>query len=200
MTVNLAAGLTVYLIWRVLLSAPTRDLLPDAWRCRVRPVIRPQPGLRALAAVSLAVMLGTATHVFWDAFTHRDRWGVDALPRIFYAPITLPGDRAVPLYKLLQHGSSVIGLPLLAAWAALSLWRRPPVDPHSAPTAPIALRRTTVICLALLPVVASASALMNHDANLAWRLHHAATRSGATIATTLLMYAMAWHLLLRERV
>ena len=47
----------------------------------------------------------------WDLFTHEGRWGVQAVPALdeLWGPLTG--------FKWLQHGSSVIGLAILAVWA-----------------------------------------------------------------------------------
>ncbi len=52
--------------------------------------------------------LGALTHLAWDAFTHRDDPGVRLLPAL--AAVVPPG---IPVYRVLQYGSSVLGLLVL---------------------------------------------------------------------------------------
>lgn len=55
-----------------------------------------------------SALLGMLTHVVWDAFTHRTGFMVEQL-LMLNETYGLP----IPLYKLLQHGSTVIGLTLI---------------------------------------------------------------------------------------
>ncbi len=56
------------------------------------------------------IALGATTHVVWDAFTHKGRWGVDLFPAL--RNVVLDSEqRPVRWYALIQHGSSIILLP-----------------------------------------------------------------------------------------
>jgi hypothetical protein len=55
-----------------------------------------------------AAALGAATHVAWDSFTHPGRAGVRAVP-VLARPVA-----GVPLCTVLQYGTSVLGLAVLA--------------------------------------------------------------------------------------
>lgn len=194
-TVNLAVGLLIYMLWRRLLHAPMKDLLPGSLRFRVAPPTPARGTPRAGAAVVAALILGAATHVLWDTFTHRHRWGVDTFPAVFYAGVPLPGLPEISVYKLIQHGSSVVGLPLLVLWIALA-WRRTPAHADTGPHTTIrpAARGAVWIGLVGLCAAATISVLAVDDATLSWRLHHVATRSGTAVASGLLTYGVAWHL------
>jgi len=61
--------------------------------------------------VCTACALGSTTHLVWDAFTHQWGWGVDLFP-------TLKGSMTIfeftlPYYKIIQYGSTIVGLPML---------------------------------------------------------------------------------------
>ena len=185
----------IYFVWRLLLDKPLRDLLPAALRRRIAPTAPLRVTLAGAVAVAVALVLGAATHVFWDTFTHAHRWGVDALPQIFYAEVGLPGDHKVPVYKLIQHGSSVVGLPLLALWAVWFLRRTRPGEPTADPTLAPAVRHATWVVLLLLAGAAAVSVGLTTDVGLAWRLHHLATRGGAAVAAGLLIYAVCWRVM-----
>ncbi|MGG6497508.1 UNVERIFIED_CONTAM: DUF4184 family protein, partial [Bacteroidetes bacterium 56_B9] len=62
-----------------------------------------------------AVVLGAATHVVWDGFTHAHGWAVDRLPALHATALVL-GGRAIPWFNLLQHLSTVAGGALVLAW------------------------------------------------------------------------------------
>jgi hypothetical protein len=109
------AGLAVWLVYVLLLERPTIALLPDAWRLRVAP--GGPLSWTVLVFASLAIMLGAATHIVWDLFTHSSPV-VDAIPPLREVRVQV-GPFNPRLYKLLQYVSSVFGLAVLAIWA----WR-----------------------------------------------------------------------------
>lgn len=69
---------------------------------------------KAVLLFASSALIGMATHVLWDHFTHQNGYvviHVDALrTRI---PLLLA---EVPLYKLAQHGSTLVGLTVIAAY------------------------------------------------------------------------------------
>lgn len=116
-TVDLAAGLIVFAIWMLGLRRPLVDLAPTA-------VTAGLPPPRRLTATgwgwaALSVVTGATTHVVWDTFTHRRRWGTEHLTGL--------GQQVGPLpaYQWLQFGSGVLGLLVLAVWAWRWLRRQP---------------------------------------------------------------------------
>jgi hypothetical protein len=59
-------------------------------------------------------VLGAATHILWDALTHRGTFVTDAFP-VLLGPT--PGVYWLPIYHLLHGLSSVAGLVILVTWA-----------------------------------------------------------------------------------
>jgi len=94
-------------------------LLPPGWQLPARPARAYSP-----VATSAALLLGAATHVVWDAFTHASGWGVDLFP--WLAGTIHLGSVGIPWFNVLQHGSTLLGLAAVAA--AMWLWarRQPP--------------------------------------------------------------------------
>ncbi|WP_316777611.1 DUF4184 family protein [Streptomyces sasae] len=118
-------------LW-VLIREPLVALLPRARQGRVATVLRCGTP-RARAGVSVAArwyvcaVLGALTHVVWDAFTHHDRWGTRLIPAI-------GRDVAgVPLYTLLQYGSSAVGAAVLAVFVVRAVRRAPAGEPVGVP-------------------------------------------------------------------
>ena len=113
-TWDLVFGLALWIAWRAL--APiVNDLAPQAVRERWRTPVGPEP---LWWKVALAVMIGAATHVLWDSFTHPGYWAttVGPLAAGYPSPIgTLTG------YKYLQYSSGVLGLAAVL-WFG---WKRP---------------------------------------------------------------------------
>lgn len=95
-----------------------------------------------------SILLGAASHIVWDAFTHPTFWPYRHLP-LLRAPVSLPVLGTAELYKYLQYGSGVAGMGILMfLWAG---WIRRAGDPYT-PGA----RRTAVV----LAVVAAAGAVL----------------------------------------
>lgn len=134
-------ALMLLVLWYVLLRPAVRELspawlsrrLPEDWDVTGAAVWRslraPRPGAwRAVwrdpvvftMLVVLSLVLGVVSHIGWDAFTHEGRWGTRLLPGLDAQWGPLSG------YKWLQHGSSVLGLAVLAIAAVLWLRRRVP--------------------------------------------------------------------------
>ncbi|MCG7407243.1 DUF4184 family protein [Paenibacillus sp. ACRRX] len=62
-----------------------------------------------------SALLGMATHVAWDAFTHVQGYAVTRIP-LLAASIEI-GYWHIPFYKLAQHGSTLIGGICVIVWA-----------------------------------------------------------------------------------
>lgn len=61
---------------------------------------------RAWASAALCLLLGAATHLLWDGFTHWSMWPASVL----YPDVRVPvAGRLLPLARVLQHVSSLVG-------------------------------------------------------------------------------------------
>ncbi|MFI6411214.1 DUF4184 family protein [Streptomyces sp. NPDC050585] len=124
-------------LW-LMVREPLVALLPGRWRGRVYAVLRGRPWRErrpwALAVwFYLSAVVGAATHVVWDLFTHADRWGVRVLPVL--------GDLVAgfPLYLYAQYGGSALALAALV-WFGYGALRRVPADRAEAAGAVDAVR------------------------------------------------------------
>ena len=96
-------------------------LLPGAWRLPIRPAGPDRP-----IATSCALLLGAASHVVWDAFTHADGWAVGILPGL-RETVTI-GTLAVPWFRVLQDTSTIFGLAILALVGGRWIRRQPAIS------------------------------------------------------------------------
>jgi len=114
----LPIGLATWILWVMLLHPVARALvaLPPA------PARLPRT-TGGWMLVAVAIMLGSSTHVFWDALTHRDTWGPAVFPILNQTALTL-GPYPVPWYNLLQLASSLIGGAVVLAWLRQEIVRR----------------------------------------------------------------------------
>lgn len=115
----LVTGVAVAL-W-LMLREPLVALLPAAARGRVHTFLRGRPrgpgrpGPAEAAWFALSAVIGSGTHVVWDAFTHHDRWGTGLLP---FLNGSVAGH---PVFQIVQYGSSAVALTVLARFTYTGL-------------------------------------------------------------------------------
>lgn len=130
--VTVVVSLVLLLVWRCLIRPVARalsprliaDRLPPQWDApataslretfAVRHVARDdtaspdsRASVRGTSVLVVSLLIGVASHVLWDGFTHEGRLGPTLFPAL--------GERWGPLtgFTWLQHGSSVLGLAIL---------------------------------------------------------------------------------------
>ncbi len=64
----------------------------------------------------ISVIIGTATHIIWDGFTHKRQFFVEALPGIYEGRTIRFGDVDYPLWYALQYMSTIVGGVLLGIY------------------------------------------------------------------------------------
>ncbi len=104
-TIDLALAMIALVLWYALYRRPLADVALDPWRDRL-PDQAPMT-VRGWALSVPAVVIGSLTHVAWDAFTHDDGWFVEHLSALRAAA------GGVAVYDLLQWVSSVAGLVVI---------------------------------------------------------------------------------------
>lgn len=121
----LPIGLGLTAFFQVALKRPLNELLPVYLRIRlIKYVDNPQKlSPRSLLVMSGGVLLGAASHVLWDVFTHRGMWGVVTFPALNDVLFTI-GTARFRTYMVLQHGSTFVGFPvfliLFGYWCKIS--------------------------------------------------------------------------------
>jgi len=115
-------GLAAFLLWQVLLAPLAVAVAPVALCARLGPGLPVPPrrhlaGIRPMLLVLTSLVIGAATHVLWDEFTHAGGWGVQQIGWLTARHGWFPG------YYWAQLGSSVIGLVLIGL-TLLRWWRR----------------------------------------------------------------------------
>jgi hypothetical protein len=106
-----------------LVRRPVWNLLPQPHRALLQPLVTtPAPvRLASLFLAGLSILVGAWTHNAWDSLTHRSGWMVSEYP-VLKEPIIPLGDSHLPLYYVLQHLSTLVGVVVLIA--AYYLWMR----------------------------------------------------------------------------
>ena len=197
-TVDLPLVAVTWLLWVHLVREPVRQVLPGVG-ARWRPA-RPGTPTQRLARWLAAALLGIATHLAWDAFTHRDGWvvrNVAALQsRVF----------DVRVADWLQLGSSVLGLVVLGWWV-VRWWR------GTEPVRPVPRSRGVLPVTSALVVLAAVGAARRAGPILpeilrdpfdggAWRVFVTLGLfgAGAGALVGVLLTAAVWRLLAPARV
>ncbi|MFY0526647.1 DUF4184 family protein [Archangium gephyra] len=109
----------VVLAWLEMLILPAlKRALPEVlgvqWGRFARTEGVPGTPLAWVATVA-ALVLGASTHLLWDGFTHASMWPADVL----YPDVLVPvGSRELPLARVLQHASSLVGSLIVLGYMA----------------------------------------------------------------------------------
>jgi hypothetical protein len=176
----LPLGLLAWATFERLIVPALLPLLPPGLETRVRADRRARDG-HGVVAAGAAVLLGAISHVVWDAFGHSGplvRWLPVLLAPAF--PSALP---PVPWYKIIQHGSTLVGAVVLCAWAWWWLRAQDPATLAYRGRSPRRVVRVAASILVAASVGAALNALRVHDASLTSLLALAAV--GAMAACTL---------------
>jgi Domain of unknown function (DUF4184) len=170
LTFCLPVGLAAWALFQALIKPALIDVLPDRIYGRlfaehIGPRLR---GVQAWLYAALAVLFGALTHVVWDAFTHEDARGLRILPLLGEGGPEVGGS-PWPLYRWLQHGSTVIGAA--AVFMALWLWvgHAKRSDPPPERRLSARERQRWIALYILIPVLLVALAPINQNG---WRRMH----------------------------
>ena len=189
------AGLAAWLLFVCVLQRPTIALLPRAWQPSISPTAA-KITVSALALASVSILMGAATHVLWDSFTHARTPVVDAIPQL--RTMVQVGPATIRLSNLLQHVSTIFGLAVLAFWSMSRLRRRATASdavhrpPHHLSNA--ARVGAAVRVLASSSAAAFANYAPYSHVRLESRLYHFAIggMAGWAVAWTLIALAITW--------
>ncbi len=111
----LPLGLATWWAWEARVRRALLARLPAPWAGALAAARAPDARGALLAA--LGVLLGAASHIAWDSFTHKHDWGVQTFPWLAQ-PVPLLGR---PLHNVLQHGSTLAGGLVVLLW--VRRWR-----------------------------------------------------------------------------
>jgi len=155
---DLPVSLVVLWLFYAYVEQPLSMLLPKGIRRRLNPVTSNfsfWPPAR-LALIVVSILIGTATHILWDSFTHTFYWPYRHWS--FLSDVVLvPVAGNMQMDKVLQYGSSLFGLVFVAVW--IWSWYRatkPVESPVAKPYTPGQIRVITFVA----PAVALAGGIL----------------------------------------
>jgi hypothetical protein len=199
---SLPLGLITLWLFHGYLKLPATLLLPDSWQRRLEPGLHPFRfgGLRRFAVIVLSLLVGIATHLVWDQFTHDGSWAFHHW-HLLREGFHLRMVGWIRYAEILQWVSSVAGLLILAVW--LMRWyrrARPAAEPVVRTISP-AHKLTIVGLMALVAVLggvlrAYLGSFTPHDAS------PLAIFVDQTIVTFIAIFwweLIGWGILLRPR-
>lgn len=191
----LPLGLGIAFFYHVALKQPLYELLPEPLRARLARYLAAPPIGRAetLPVLAAAVLLGSASHIVWDAFTHRGAWGVALVPPLADVWVRT-GTLDVAGYSVLQLGFSLLGLLLL--FLLVVRWYRR-ADPVAVAPSPLArpLRVSWVLLFLLVPAALLGDMLIEAFRVVSLQelravLYLGVTRAGFALLLLLVAYAL----------
>jgi len=156
-TFCLPVGLVSYWIFQYLIKKPVLEVLPDGAYARWRAYSSPADWASVVQwlLAGFGVLAGAVTHLVWDAFTHEGARGVRMIPWLD-EPVVDIGIHHMVGVRLLQDGSSLIGLAVVVLWICYGLRRG-----HDTPVADRLLskveRRVWFLIYALGAIASSAA-------------------------------------------
>jgi hypothetical protein len=198
-TACLPLGLAGFLVFQLAMKRPLFAILP-VWvqcRCAAHVTRRAELTLKGVVCASIAVMAGACTHLFWDSFTHGGRFGVELFPRLKETAVTIAGHDVLG-FKVLQYGSTIVGLPclvlILAGWLSRQTPRTLDGHPHlSTPAKAVAGLAALAVLVAVSCVTWRREHLSTYE-----RLGRSVTTSGFALLVVMLAYCLAFAALERR--
>ena len=199
----LPIGLAITLLFLVVVKRALFELAPSGLQRRLARFLPGPQRLTAhvIAVLALAVCTGAMTHIVWDAFTHRDAWGVALVQGLQQTWFNMAGVQ-IAGYMVLQHGCSLIGLPLLAV-RYVNWYRRAEQQPVDDPIVSKTARYVWIALLFGLPMLA----MVRHAAvipqlNLrpaALALYYGVTEAGFLLIILIACYSLLFYPFVRYR-
>jgi hypothetical protein len=149
---DLPVAFIVLWLFHVYAKDPLYTWLPESVRRRIRlgAAALPVRNIAQFALVLLAILIGIATHILWDSFTHQNFWPYQHW-QFLHRTVEFPVYGSMEYLRVIQHGSTVLGAVALELWFWSWFLRTAPMEPETAPYPPKNHRGALfVICIAAL--------------------------------------------------
>lgn len=158
----LPAGFAAYFVYHGLIKPVVLSLLPRQVLLRLPTSSGGTwyPDL-PIWVVMLSILVGVTTHLAWDSFTHAGAFFVARLPILGASLFEIAG-YPVYTYKLLQHGSTVLGLGLIVLWTRRWYRETPPAAATLNWQPPAPMYRLMLAAICLVPLAGGVLAGFGH--------------------------------------
>ena len=103
-------GLVALWLWHRVLDVPLRSLLPISLQEKLLHATKSFQfwPAKKLILIIIALLIGATTHIVWDSFTHANGFAVSNWSPL-REPIFTNSHGTIYLFKVLQHGSGLLG-------------------------------------------------------------------------------------------
>jgi hypothetical protein len=124
LTFCLPVGLVTYWAFQYLVKTPILEVLPEGAYARWHLFSSPADvrSIRQWVLAACGLLGGAVTHLVWDGFTHENARGIRMIPWL-EDPVVDIGTHRLAGVRLLQDGSSLIGLAVVVALVLYGLRR-----------------------------------------------------------------------------
>ena len=155
---TLPIALLVLWLFHAFVKMPVARLLPAGLQQRLSNQLQKFRfgGTGRFVLIVASLLAGISTHLLWDSFTHRGSWVYDRWP-FLRETIAVPGLGLMPYYRILQHGSTLIGMAVLAIWFAW--WYRTTAPASHVPERPRSTARFWTV-LGTIALIATAAGVV----------------------------------------
>jgi len=151
---DLPAAFILLWLYHVYAKMPLYTWLPESVRRRIKlgPAALPVRNIVQFLLVALSILVGVATHILWDSFTHSGFWPYDHWP-FLHRTVLIPGFGPLEYARVLQHVSTVLGAAVILLWFWYWFRKTPPTQPDAAAYPP-KNRRAALYVIAIVALMA----------------------------------------------
>lgn len=156
--------------------------------------------MKRFSAIVFSVLIGAASHLTWDSFTHGNGW-VAARVDFFHHFLPLPWPFHLQVTEALQYGGSVFGLMVIAYY--YRRWLRHAPQQSAEVRLPSAIR-VVMLCAFAVGAAAPAAARFALDPEFWIHFRRGLIGYGAVdgikvVSVEMLAFCVAWHIAFRGR-
>jgi hypothetical protein len=154
---DLPAAFMMLWLFHAFAKEPLYQWLPESVQRRIQlgPATVPVRNTAQLAMVVLSILIGVATHILWDSFTHPNFWPYEHW-QFLHRTVDLPVYGSMEYLRVLQHGSTLLGAAVLLLWFWSWFRSTAPIEPEAAQHP----RKSHRVALVVICVVALIAAVL----------------------------------------
>jgi hypothetical protein len=160
---DLPMALVVLWLFHAYAKVTLYNWLPQNLRRRIQLVPNSPPfkNVAQFGLVLLSILIGIATHIAWDSFTHPGFWFYSRYWYYLHRTIQVPAYGPMEYIRVIQQASTVFGALVLVLWFWQWYRKTAPTQPDQAPTSRENPRTALfVVCIVALVMAAFRTLLL----------------------------------------
>jgi Domain of unknown function (DUF4184) len=117
LVLTLPVALLALWIFHTFVKVPAAALLPQRLQSRMARYLGKFrfAGFGRFLLIAFSTLVGIATHILWDSFTHAGTYPYTHWS-LLRQSVDVPVHGTMPVVKVFQHGSTLLGLVILSLW------------------------------------------------------------------------------------